>query len=191
MAQAAVTEVDGVTVEWIALEKELLRVTRLWRRNAQAKLRRENKNLTGELKRSMKTELYIMDGALVADITPRVTYWEFVDGGVRGAQSSPYPRQGENPGGGRPFQYRDKKPPIAVIKEWMKLRGIKNRDASGKFKKGDGLAYAIQHSIWSRGIKPTFFLSDTGKRIEQKYAASIAAAYAEDLGNAIAKMAEE
>lgn len=189
---AVETTVDGMQVEWVALEKELYRVTRLWRRNAQAKLRREDKNATGTLTRSMKTRILIENGSVIADITPTVDYWVFVDGGVRGAKESPYgSRQGENPTGGPRFKYRDKKPPIRVIKDWMKIRGIVDRDSKGRFKKGGGLAYAIQHAIWSRGLKPTHFLTDTGTRIEKKYAQSIAAAYAEDLGNAIAKAIEE
>ena len=181
------TTIDGITIEWIHLEAEMKRVMRLWRRNAQAKLRRENKNNTGTLTRSMKTIITHENGELVADITPRVDYWEFVDGGVKGAKSSPYARQGTNPSGGRPFRFTDKKPPLKVIKTWMQQRGIKNRDEKGRFKAGDGLAYAIQNAIFSRGIKPTFFLSDTGARIEKKYANSIALAYGEDFGAAISK----
>lgn len=184
---AITTTIDGIQIEWVKLEAEMKRVMRLWRRNAQAKLRREDKNSTGTLTRSMKTIITQENGQLIADITPRVNYWQFVDGGVRGARTSPYARQGENPSGGTPFRFKDKKPPLNVIKDWMKQRGIKNRDSKGRFKQGDGLAYAIQNAIFSRGIKPTFFLSDTGKRIEAKYANSIATAYAEDFGEAIAK----
>ena len=185
------SKVGDVTVTWNNLEKTLLRIMRLWRRNAQAKLRREGKNATGELTRSMKTRLYMMGGDIVTDITPQVLYWQYVDGGVRGSKTSPWARQGTNPNGGRPFAFTTKKPPLDEIKTWMQVKGIMNRDSKGRFKSGDGLAFGIQNSIFSRGLKPTFFISDTGDRIEKKYANEIAVAYATDMGEALSKMIDD
>ena len=161
-------------------EKELNRTARLWRRNAQAKLRRENANASGVLKSSMKTRLGMNGDQPFADITPNVSYWEFIDKGVQGAQLNPFRRQNESP-----FKYKSKKPPLDMILKWMTVKPIRGRGKDGKFIKKESAAYLIQRSIWSRGIRPLFFISDTGKRIEKKYADSIAQAYALDLENAL------
>jgi hypothetical protein len=174
-------EYQGKTYPATETQKELKRVARLWRRNAQSYLRRHNKNTTGALKSSMKTRFGQSGNSVWADITPTVDYWEFVDLGVRGAKSSPFKRQRESP-----YKYKKKKPPLNVIEKWLKDKGAKPRNtATGQYVTRRSFAFLVQNAIWSRGLKPTFFITDTGKRLEKKYALSIAGAYANDLADAM------
>ena len=189
MAEPLKTTIDGLNVTLTETSEALMRVAKLWKRNAQGKLRREDKNATGTLTRSMRPVLGLTpDGDPFVDITPQVHYWLFVDAGVKGAVSSPFgPRQGQDPNGGPDFQYRDKAPPVAVIRSWMRTRNIKPRGEGGKFKKmtHDTLAILIAQSIRRRGLRPTHFITDTGARIEAKYSVEIAVAYANDVAAAI------
>ncbi len=193
--EVLVTTVEGIEVTLTRTSAVLMRLARLWKRNAQGKLRRDDRNASGALTRSMTPELMLdPDGNPMVNLTPKVHYWIFVDSGVRGAVSSPFgPRQGENPTGGPPFQFRDKAPPVAVIRTWMRERGIKPRGEGGRFKamSHDTLAMLIAQSIRRRGLKPSHFITDTGDRIEKKYAGEIAIAYVEDLTEAIMQSANE
>ena len=49
-----------------------------------------------------------------------------------------------------------KKVPIKALMEWIKVRGLKKRDAKGRFAKGGirSLAFAIQTNIHKFGIRP-------------------------------------
>ncbi len=170
--------VDGIRIPLPNTEKEMLRVANLWKRNAQAKLRRAKVNASGALKSSMTPKVEVDGDSIAVDITPDVDYWEFVDLGVRGSVSSPFPRQSESP-----FKYKSKMPPRKPLLDWIKVKPVTPRDKDGKFMKRETFAFLIQRAIFRRGIKPTFFISDTGDRIEAKYAQSIADALAEDIDN--------
>ena len=164
------------------LDRELHRVGRLWKKNAQAKLRRDNKNASGTLTRSMKIRTGSERGNAFVDLTPSVYYWKFVDLGVRGAKRSPYPRQSQSP-----YRFRNKMPPVSVIEEWIKVKGLTGRDKRGRFIKRTRFAFLIARAIFRRGIKPTFFISDTGDRISRKYSQSIADAIGRDMAAILQK----
>ena len=71
------------------------------------------------------------------------------------------------------FAYSDKMPPVAVIEEWVKKKGIKGKKSLKKYRKnknstikGAGqfitnksLAFAISKSIQKKGIKSTSFFT--------------------------------
>jgi hypothetical protein len=71
------------------------------------------------------------------------------------------------------FAYSDKMPPVAVIEEWVKKKGIKGRKSlkkyrknknstikgAGQFIKSKSLAFAISKSIQKKGIKSTSFFT--------------------------------
>jgi len=52
------------------------------------------------------------------------------------------------------FSYKNKRPPIKPLKEWIKARGLKYRDKDGRFKKGgiNTLAFLISRSIYAQGL---------------------------------------
>tara|TARA_Y100000592_G_scaffold96164_1_gene164152 strand:- start:1010 stop:1609 length:600 start_codon:yes stop_codon:yes gene_type:complete len=179
-------KIEGTKYHAKQTERELKRVAKLWRRRAQYRLKkgvgRGPINATGSLSGSMRLR-WGMDGETpYADITPQVDYWRFVDAGVRGTVG-PYPdrwgRDPDNPD--RIFAYKDKKPPISAINMWIQQKGLQQRGEGGRFAKTTGMAFGIQTMIYTRGLRPTYFLSDTGAAIEQKYAQKIAEAYAQDL----------
>ena len=188
------TTVDGIQIELEHTTRELIRVGKLWRRNAQGKLRREGKVASKTLIKSMKVKPMLdKRGDPLVRITPRATYWVYVDAGVKGRDSNYGGKTGQRQDGKGVFQYKDKAPPFEVIRTWIAEKGIKPRDESGKFKSmtHDSLAHAIRFAIRSRGLKRTGFITDTGDRIEKKYAQSIAEAYATDMAVALQKMIDD
>ncbi len=79
-------------------------------------------------------------------------YWKFVDLGVKGAKSS---SRAPN----SPFQYRNKRPPIRPIQEWIAFKSIplQGRD---KIAANRALAINISNKIWREGLKATNFMSN-------------------------------
>jgi hypothetical protein len=88
-------------------------------------------------------------------------YWEFIDKGVRGAEWTKPNTMFS------PFQFKQKRPPLSVIRTFMTNRGIVPRRVNGKRsdKGADGekrrnqLAYLIAESIRKRGIESVPFYS--------------------------------
>ena len=194
------TKVGGVKVKLTATSKELMRVGKLWKRNAKAALKKQGHVATGDLFQSMHPKLSLdKKGNPQCNLTPDVDYWEFVDLGVKGAGGER--KSGDKDGESweqkapkSPFAYSSKRPPLSVIQEWMKTKNIKPRNkGTGQFAKGThkGLAFGIQESIFRSGLKPSYFITATQKRIEKKYAVPIALAYTKDLAIAIAKSIED
>tara|TARA_R110000751_G_scaffold40588_2_gene95876 strand:+ start:4029 stop:4661 length:633 start_codon:yes stop_codon:yes gene_type:complete len=201
------TKVDGITVKLTATSKVLMRVGKLWKRNAKAALKKEGHLATGSLFQSMHPKLSLdKKGNPQVNLTPDVDYWEFVDLGVKGAggaarkTTSKYDKKNnkgkmwKQKAPNSPFAYSSKRPPLTSILDWMKTKNVKPRSkGTGKFAKGThkGLAFGIQESIFKQGLKPSYFITATQKRIEKKYAVPIALAYTKDLAIAIAKSIED
>jgi len=119
------------------------------------------------------------------DITPEVYYWDFVDKGVQGARKNIYARQNESP---YKFGRGDKSRGTlrGSIDKWTTQKNIKGtRDEKGRFVSRKQIVSAISLAIWRRGLKPTFFVSDTRKRIKDKALKRIATALGQDIANAI------
>jgi len=74
-------------------------------------------------------------------------YLKFVDKGVSGTQRK-Y---------NTPYSYRSKKPPISVIRQWTRLKGIP-----------DEAAYPIQNKIFRFGLKPTNVINKSIREIEYR-----------------------
>ena len=79
-------------------------------------------------------------------------YWKFVDLGVKGAKSS---SRAPN----SPFQYRDKRPPLRPIQEWIAFKGI---PLEGRDKKAANRSFAINiaNKIRREGLRATNFMSN-------------------------------
>lgn len=161
------------------LEREMLRVGRLWIRRARYRLDKfkpfPRKN-TGKLRTSMKAKVLIERNQPILDITPSVKYWQFMDLGVRGKKSSPFKGQSKSP-----FKFKDKMPPRGPILDWVKKKKIQARGAKGRFTTYESTAYLIQRSIYFRGLAPSGFISQTGDDIMKDYQDSIMGAYVKDL----------
>lgn len=119
-------------------------------RQSRANLTRKGKRNTGGLYKSLGFDVDEPGSGLNIkfEMNP---YGEFVDKGVSGKEVK-Y---------NTPFSYKGKMPPKKDILKWVKSRGLRFRDAKGKFSKGnqDSLAFLIQRSIFNKGIKPTLFFT--------------------------------
>lgn len=74
-------------------------------------------------------------------------YLKFVDKGVSGTQRR-Y---------NTPYSYKTKKPPISVIKQWTRVKGLPEQ-----------AAYPIQNKIFRFGLKPTNVINKSIREIEYR-----------------------
>ena len=164
--------------------KTLEKIGKMWRKNARISLRKQDKVNTGALYNSMPVTVGQNQFAIYVDITPTVDYWEFVDKGVQGASRNIFPRQSESP-----FKYGSGKGGRGLrgaIDKWVLQKGLGGtRDAQGRFIPRKSLVFLITRAIWNRGLKPTFFLSGTLKRLKPKAMKWLNAALSKDMANAI------
>ena len=101
-------------------------------------------------------------------------YWKFVDLGVKGAVSS---SRAPN----SPFQYRDKRPPIRPLQEWIAFKGI---PLQGRDKKAANRSFAINiaRKISREGLRATNFMSNA---VTEDMVAVLTENIAEVLGKSI------
>ena len=178
-------EIGGKTYPMTNLNKTLDKIGKMWRKNARISLRMQDKVNTGALYDSMPVTVGENQHVYYVNITPQVHYWEFVDKGVQGASRNIFARQSESP-----FKFGAKKTRglRGAIDKWVIQKGIQGtRDAQGRFTPRKSLVYLISSAIWHRGLKPTFFISDTLKRLKPKAMKWIGLAVGEDIANAIRK----
>ena len=156
----------------------------MWRKNARISLRKQDKVNTGALYNSMPVIIGEDKDAYFVDITPQVHYWEFVDKGVQGASRNIFSRQSESP-----FKFGSGKGPRGLrgaIDKWVVQKSIEGtRDAQGRFTPRKSLVFLISRAIYNRGLKPTFFISDTLKRLKPKAMKRLTTAIGKDVANAI------
>ena len=83
-------------------------------------------------------------------------YWKYVDLGVKGAVSS---SRAPN----SPFQYRDKRPPIRPIQEWIAFKEI---PLEGRDKQAANRSFAINiaNKIRREGLRATNFMSNAATK---------------------------
>ena len=164
--------------------KTLEKIGKIWRKNARISLRKQDKVNTGALYDSMPVTVGQNQYAIYVDITPTVNYWEFVDKGVQGASRNIFPRQSESP-----FKYGSGKGGRGLrgaIDKWVLQKGLGGtRDSQGRFTPRKSLVFLITRAIWNRGLRPTFFLSGTLKRLKPKAMKWLNAALSKDMANAI------
>ena len=163
--------------------KMLEKIGKIWRKNARISLRMQDKVNTGALYDSIPVIVGEDSDGYYVNITPQVHYWEFVDKGVQGASKNIFARQSESP-----FKYGANKTRglRGGIDKWVIQKNLQGtRDAQGRFTPRKSLVYLISNAIWHRGLKPTFFISDTLKRLKPKAMKWLGLAMGEDIANAI------
>ena len=177
-------EIGGKTYPMTNLNKTLEKIGKMWRKNARISLRMQDKVNTGALYNSMKVIVGQNQHAFYVDITPKVDYWEYVDKGVQGASRNIFKGQSESPfkfgsgKGGRGLR--------GAIDKWVIQKGLGGtRDEQGRFTPRKSLVFLITRAIWNRGLKPTFFISGTLKRLKPKAMKWLGAALNKDMANAI------
>ena len=176
-------EIGGVEYPMTNLNKMLEKIGKMWRKNARISLRMQDKVNTGALYDSIPVIVGEDSDGYYVNITPQVHYWEFVDKGVQGASRNIFARQSESP-----FKYGANKTRglRGGIDKWVIQKNLQGtRDAQGRFTPRKSLVYLISNAIWHRGLKPTFFISDTLKRLKPKAMKWLGLALGEDIANAI------
>lgn len=177
-------EIGGVKYPLTNLTKTLEKIGKMWRKNARISLRMQDKVNTGALYNSMPLIVGEDKDGYFVDITPQVHYWEFVDKGVQGASRNIFTRQSESP-----FKFGSGKGPRGLrgaIDKWVVQKSIEGtRDAQGRFTPRKSLVFLISRAIYNRGLKPTFFISDTLKRLKPKAMKWLGLAIDKDVANAI------
>jgi hypothetical protein len=176
-------EIGGKEYPMTNLNKTLDKIGKMWRKNARISLRMQGKVNTGALYESIPVIVGEDANEYYVNITPQVDYWEFVDKGVQGASRNIFARQSESP-----FKFGTNKTRglRGGIDKWVIQKGIQGtRDAQGRFTPRKSLVYLISNAIWHRGLKPTFFISDTLKRLKPKAMKWLGLAIGQDIANAI------
>ena len=177
-------EIGGEVYPMTQLIKALEKIGKIWRKNARISLRKQDKVNTGALYNSMPVIVGEDNDGYFVNITPQVHYWEFVDKGVQGASRNIFSRQSDSP-----FKFGSGKGPRGLrgaIDKWVVQKNIEGtRDTKGRFVTRKSLVYVISRAIYSRGLKPTFFISDTRKRLKVKALKWLGEALGADVANAL------
>lgn len=168
-------------------KKVLEKIGKIWRKNARISLRMQDKVNTGALYDSMQVKVGANQHAMYVNITPQVHYWEYVDKGVQGASKNVFTRQSESP-----FKFGSGKggPGLrGAINKWVRQKGFqfqsREEGSKGRFLSYEATAFMVSRAVWHRGLKPTFFISDTRKRLMPKAMKWLSLALGEDVANAI------
>ena len=123
-------------------------------KNARRSLKRNKKNASGDLYNSLDYELNVHKNSFSLQFF-MMPYGTYIDEGVSGKSkkyNTPYRfGSGNFKGQGNKWD--------SNIKQWIKQKGIRGRDAKGRFIKADSLSFLIRRSIYDKGIKPTHFFS--------------------------------
>lgn len=130
-----------------------------FKQRAKEKLKSSNRGVwSGKLLESISGSVQYDDGEwnLFLDMED---YGQFIDEGVNGTEKSWSSR----------FSYTDKKPPIDKIRPWAKSKGLN--------------PWAVQTSIYKKGIKPVNFFEETLDKEFDKILDYIAEAEADSLLN--------
>ena len=112
-------------------------------------------------------------------------YWQFVDEGVKGVGG--FKGSGRARGQGSKFRFGSGKfggtwnKFKKNIKNWIRKKGLKGRDAKGRFIKIESFAFLIQRSIFQRGLSRTQFFSKPFTEQLNKQTDNITKAFADDL----------
>lgn len=117
-------------------------------------------------------------------------YWQFIDEGVRGAKPEKHP--GFKRATNSPFKYSNKMPPRSAIDRWIVSKPLKAaRDENGRFIARKSLAFAIQKSIFEKGIHRTQFFTRPFTTQLKKQSDKIAKAFADDLEESLEKILKD
>ena len=111
-------------------------------------LTKKDKNASKRLYDSIKYDLNVSKNSFSLAFLME-DYGKFVDKGVSGTQKK-Y---------NTPYSYKTKRPPSSVFENWIKRKGIKGRDAKGRFITNKSLTFLISRSIFRKGIKPSLFFT--------------------------------
>tara|TARA_R100001443_G_scaffold70442_1_gene78730 strand:- start:501 stop:1046 length:546 start_codon:yes stop_codon:yes gene_type:complete len=154
-------------------------------------LKQKKKNATGTLSRDFDYLVTNQQDSVTLEFEfgRAEDYWQFVDEGVKGVGG--FKGSGRARGQGSPFRFGSGKfggtwnKFKKNIKGWIRTKGLKGRDAKGKFITNDSFAFLIQRSIFQRGLTRTQFFSKPFTEQLNKQTDNITKAFANDLETAL------
>jgi len=168
----------GVTLEEGAIDNKSYALVKKWLQGvivlAKQNLAKSGAIASDSLAASINFEpISLTDTSFVVAIVAN-DYWKFVDLGVKGAVSS---SRAPN----SPFQYRDKRPPIRPLQEWIAFKHI---SLEGRDKKAANRSFAINiaNKIRREGLRATNFMSNA---VTEDMVAVLTENIAEVLGKSI------
>lgn len=154
-------------------------------KQSRSSLTRQGKNVDKKLWNSLSFNLEVGKNSFRVEFEME-DYGKFQDEGVKGANPS-LVKGGEQKAPSSRFSFTNKRPPTKPIQEWVNKKGIRFRDAQGRFKKGGSktLAYLISRSIYAQGIKPSRFFTRSFETQFNKLPEQLVEAFALDLDDFI------
>tara|TARA_R110000744_G_scaffold224345_1_gene342953 strand:- start:883 stop:1482 length:600 start_codon:yes stop_codon:yes gene_type:complete len=186
MANPSIT-LEGKKYPMTQVTKTLLKIGKMWRKNARISLKMQDKVNTGTLYNSIPVQVGSDSNGFFVNLTPKAHYWEYVDKGVQGASRNAFTRQSQSP-----FKFGSGKggPGLrGAINKWVRSKGFqfqsREEGSKGQFMSYDSTAFMVGQAVWHRGLKPTFFISDTKKRIKHKALKLLSKAIGKDYANAL------
>ena len=131
------------------LEKDLSRFGKYVVQQSRSRLTRLNHNDTKRLYDSISFKPKVSKNSFDLSFF-MLNYGQFQDKGVKGAEHS-------EKAPSSPFSYKlgGKKPPASAFEKWGKEHNVS--------------PWAISHSIWSKGLKPTMFFTTPFNRAFDKF----------------------
>lgn len=153
-------------IKYVNTEKALSDFFKKVIRESRKNLKSQGINASNNLSRSLDYDVKESKNSIEASFL-MADYGDYVDKGVKGVQS------GKSLAG---YKYRDKKPPVRFLRTWVKQK-------SGRFRRRnqDQIAYAIQNTIYKRGIRPTEFFSKPFEKEFRKLPDEVIEAYGLDV----------
>tara|TARA_R110000822_G_scaffold179134_2_gene318980 strand:- start:1385 stop:1975 length:591 start_codon:yes stop_codon:yes gene_type:complete len=183
MANPSIT-LEGKKYPMTQVTKTLLKIGKMWRKNARISLRMQDKVNTGTLYNSIPVQVGTDNNGFFVNLTPKAHYWEFVDKGVQGAKKNIFTGQSKSP-----FKFGSGKGPRGLrgaIDKWVVQKNLRgSRDAQGRFVPRKSMTFLISKAIYTRGLKPTFFMANTKKKIKNKALKWLSQAIGKDYANAL------
>ena len=146
----------GLTLGEGAIDNKAYALTAKWLQGviklAKVNLAKSGAIASNDLSQSIQfAPIALTDKSFVVGIEAN-GYWKFVDLGVKGAVSS---SRAPN----SPFQYRDKRPPLRPIQEWIAFKEIQ-LEGRDKIAANRALSVNIANKIRREGLRPTKFMSN-------------------------------
>jgi len=136
----------------------------------------KNKSYGSTRSRKLPNSLTFQRDGMDLKFGSPLPYAKFIHWGVSGTH-----RQVKN----SPFKYTNKQPPIAPILQWIKMKPVRLRDASGRFiaqtkSKMKGLAFVIARRIKKMGIPKLEYFTESWETEYPRWKSKIADAVALD-----------
>jgi len=142
---------------------------------ARTRLTKGKKNVSKKLYNSLDYKINATEDS-ISVIFEMEDYGKFQDQGVSGT------KQKYN----TPFSYKSKMPPSKAFSQFVVRKNIKgSRDEKGRFVKRKTLQYLIARSIFTRGIKPSMFLTKPFNQAFDKLPPELQDKFGIDLENII------